>query len=61
MKKVFIVAIMFFSLMIACNTTGVKNTTVDSVEVVTDTTKTDSIVVDSVDSVAIVSVVTDSI
>ena len=39
MKKVFIVAIMFFSLMTACNTTGVKNTTVDSVEVVTDTTK----------------------
>lgn len=61
MKKVFIVAITFFSLMIACNTTGVKNTTVDSVEVVIDTTKTDSIVVDSVDSVAIDSVVTDSI
>ena len=61
MKKVFIVAIMFFSLMIACNTTGVKNTTADSVEVVTDTTKTDSIVVDSADSVAIDSVVTDSI
>ena len=61
MKKVFIVAIMFFSLMIACNTTGVKNTTVDSVVVVTDTTKTVSIIVDSVDSVAIDSVVTDSI